>query len=44
MGPTAWRGRRAMRISVSNWATTVDDVDRSCAAILEAARAPTRSG
>ena len=22
MGPTTWRGRRAMRISVSNWATT----------------------
>ena len=33
-GPTTWRGRRAMRISVSNWATTVSDVDRSCAAIL----------
>jgi glutamate/tyrosine decarboxylase-like PLP-dependent enzyme len=42
MGPTTWRGRRAMRISVSNWATTVDDVERSCAAILAAARAPTR--
>jgi glutamate/tyrosine decarboxylase-like PLP-dependent enzyme len=41
MGPTAWRGRRAMRISVSNWATTVDDVDRSCAAILAAAHAST---
>ena len=38
MGPTAWRGRRAMRISVSNWATTFDDVDRSCAAVLAAAR------
>ncbi len=34
MGPTTWRGRRAMRISVSNWATTFDDVDRSCEAIL----------
>ena len=39
MGPTTWRGRRAMRISVSNWATTISDVDRSCAAIL-AASAP----
>ena len=38
MGPTMWRGRRAMRISVSNWATTFEDVDRSCAAILAAAR------
>jgi glutamate/tyrosine decarboxylase-like PLP-dependent enzyme len=40
MGPTTWRGRRAMRISVSNWATTLSDVDRSCAAILACARAP----
>ncbi|MGZ8633636.1 MAG: pyridoxal phosphate-dependent decarboxylase family protein [Solirubrobacteraceae bacterium] len=40
MGPTMWRGRRAMRISVSHWATTFSDVDRSCAAILAAARAP----
>jgi glutamate/tyrosine decarboxylase-like PLP-dependent enzyme len=40
MGPTTWLGRRAMRISVSNWATTITDVDRSCEAILAAARAP----
>jgi glutamate/tyrosine decarboxylase-like PLP-dependent enzyme len=40
MGPTTWRGRRAMRVSVSNWATTLSDVDRSCAAILAAAAAP----
>jgi glutamate/tyrosine decarboxylase-like PLP-dependent enzyme len=39
MGPTTWRGRRAMRISVSNWATTISDVDRSCAAILSVAAA-----
>jgi glutamate/tyrosine decarboxylase-like PLP-dependent enzyme len=38
MGPTTWRGRRAMRISVSNWATTIADVDRSCAAVLAAAQ------
>jgi hypothetical protein len=37
-GPTVWRGRRAMRISVSNWSTTEADVDRSAAAILAAAR------
>jgi glutamate/tyrosine decarboxylase-like PLP-dependent enzyme len=36
VGPTTWRGRRAMRISVSNWATTPADVDRSCEAILAA--------
>jgi glutamate/tyrosine decarboxylase-like PLP-dependent enzyme len=33
MGGTSWRGRRYMRISVSNWSTTEDDVDRSVAAI-----------
>jgi glutamate/tyrosine decarboxylase-like PLP-dependent enzyme len=43
MGPTAWRARRAMRISVSNWATTLEDVDRSCAAVLDAAHAQMRS-
>ena len=32
-GGTTWRGRAAMRISVSNWSTTEDDVDRSAAAI-----------
>ena len=41
MSPTTWRGRRAMRISVCNWATTIGDVDRSCAAILAAVRAET---
>jgi glutamate/tyrosine decarboxylase-like PLP-dependent enzyme len=38
VGPTTWRGRRAMRISVSNWATTIADVDRSSEAILRVAR------
>lgn len=32
---TTWQGRGAMRISVSNWATTADDSARSAAAILE---------
>ena len=36
-GPTVWQGRTAMRISVSSWATTADDVERSLAAILRAA-------
>ena len=36
-GPTTWRGRRAMRISISNWATTQADVDRSVTAVLAAA-------
>jgi glutamate/tyrosine decarboxylase-like PLP-dependent enzyme len=33
---TTWRGRRAIRVSVSNWSTTEDDVRRSAAAIREA--------
>ena len=33
MGGTDWRGRRYMRISVSNWSTTEADVDRSLEAI-----------
>jgi aromatic-L-amino-acid decarboxylase len=36
-GSTVWQGRTAMRISVSSWATTKDDVDRSLAAMLKAA-------
>jgi len=36
MGATSWRGARAMRISVSNWSTTEDDVDRSVMAIRAA--------
>lgn len=35
-GGTKWRGRIAMRISVSSWATTDEDVERSLSAILEA--------
>ena len=38
-GSTIWQGHTAMRISVSSWATTEDDVDRSLAAILKAAAA-----
>jgi glutamate/tyrosine decarboxylase-like PLP-dependent enzyme len=34
LGGTTWRGRRLLRISVSSWATTAEDVDRSVAAIL----------
>jgi glutamate/tyrosine decarboxylase-like PLP-dependent enzyme len=35
---TVWQGTTAMRISVSSWATTEEDVDRSLAAIVAAAR------
>jgi glutamate/tyrosine decarboxylase-like PLP-dependent enzyme len=36
-GGTVWQGQTAMRISVSSWATTDEDVERSLAAILRAA-------
>jgi glutamate/tyrosine decarboxylase-like PLP-dependent enzyme len=36
-GGTVWQGQVAMRISVSSWATTGDDVERSLAAMLRAA-------
>jgi glutamate/tyrosine decarboxylase-like PLP-dependent enzyme len=36
-GGTVWQGRTAMRISVSSWATTEADVDRSLEAIVRAA-------
>lgn len=32
-GGTVWQGHTAMRISVSSWATTAEDVERSLAAI-----------
>ena len=35
-GGTVWQGRTAMRISVSSWATTTDDVHASLAAIWRA--------
>ena len=38
LGGTTWRGRRLVRVSVSNWSTTETDVDRSVEAILAAAR------
>jgi glutamate/tyrosine decarboxylase-like PLP-dependent enzyme len=36
LGPTTWRGRFAMRISVSSWATTAEDVERSLAVMVNA--------
>jgi glutamate/tyrosine decarboxylase-like PLP-dependent enzyme len=38
LGGTTWRGRAAIRISVSNWATTEADIDRSAAVVLAAVR------
>jgi len=37
-GGTVWQGETAMRISVSSWATTEGDIERSLAAMLRAAR------
>ena len=31
---TTWHGQAAMRLSISNWSTTAEDIDRSAAAIL----------
>ncbi|MCU1230892.1 MAG: ddc4, partial [Acidobacteria bacterium] len=36
LGGTTWHGAAAMRISVSGWNTTEDDVQQSAAAIIEA--------
>lgn len=36
-GGTLWHGRQAMRISVSSWATTADDVEISADAIIRLA-------
>jgi threonine aldolase len=36
-GGTVWQGQTAMRISVSSWATTEEDVERSLQAIIRLA-------
>jgi hypothetical protein len=33
---TTWQGRGAIRLSVSNWSTTEEDVDRTVAAFARA--------
>jgi len=37
LGGTDWAGEHAMRISVSNWRTTPEDVERSLEAVVTAA-------
>jgi hypothetical protein len=39
LGGTTWHGQYLLRVSVSNWATTDEDVDRSVNAIVRAAQA-----
>lgn len=36
-GSSVWQGHTAMRVSVSSWATTAEDVERSLAAIIHVA-------
>lgn len=38
LGGTTWNGEYVLRVSISNWATTNDDVDRSADAIILAAQ------
>jgi glutamate/tyrosine decarboxylase-like PLP-dependent enzyme len=35
-GGTTWHGEAAMRISISNWSTTAEDIDQAAAAIVAA--------
>ncbi|HEX7808826.1 MAG TPA: aspartate aminotransferase family protein, partial [Thermoanaerobaculia bacterium] len=35
LGGTTWHGLAAMRISISNWSTTSEDIERSAAAIAK---------
>jgi len=37
-GATVWQGKTAMRISVSSWATTENDVEISLDAMIKIAR------
>jgi glutamate/tyrosine decarboxylase-like PLP-dependent enzyme len=38
LGGTVWEGRAAARVSVSNWSTTEDDIDRLAAAFARSLR------
>jgi glutamate/tyrosine decarboxylase-like PLP-dependent enzyme len=42
-GPTVWQGQPAIRLSVSAWTTTTDDIDLSAAAIAEAVQRERRA-
>jgi glutamate/tyrosine decarboxylase-like PLP-dependent enzyme len=43
LGGTTWDGEYVLRVSISNWATTDEDVDRSAAAIAAVVAHPTRT-
>jgi glutamate/tyrosine decarboxylase-like PLP-dependent enzyme len=42
LGGTTWNGEYVLRVSISNWATTDEDIDRSAAAIAAAVTSPRR--
>lgn len=44
LGGTTWNGRAAIRVSVSNWSTTPDDIGRAAAAIIGAVSQELRAG
>jgi glutamate/tyrosine decarboxylase-like PLP-dependent enzyme len=44
MAGTRWHDLDAMRISISNWSTTEEDIERSAKAILACARAEAEAG
>ena len=39
VGGTTWEKEPAMRIAISNWSTTAEDIERSAASIRDAAAA-----
>jgi glutamate/tyrosine decarboxylase-like PLP-dependent enzyme len=43
LGSTVWRGERLLRVSVSNWATTEEDIDLSVGSIARALERATAS-
>jgi glutamate/tyrosine decarboxylase-like PLP-dependent enzyme len=44
LGGTTWQGKVAMRVSISNWSTSEEDIDRSADAILRAVEETDASG
>jgi glutamate/tyrosine decarboxylase-like PLP-dependent enzyme len=44
LGGRTWHGKGTMRVSVTSWNTTADDIDRSAAAILRCRDAVIRGG
>jgi glutamate/tyrosine decarboxylase-like PLP-dependent enzyme len=43
VGGTDWKGERAMRISISNWSTSEDDINRAADSIVRATKETTET-